>query len=458
MYNIPRAVRINGRLNSDALARALNEIVRRHESQRTTFAVVNAQPVQVIAPSLALPLPVLNLTDLPEEQRQSEALRIATEGALTPFNLSTGPLVRATLLRLSDDEHVLVLTMHHIISDAWSAGVFMQELTALYTAFVQARTSPLPELGIQYADYAVWQRNWLQGEVLQQQLAYWRNQLQGAPPVLNLPTDRPRPKVRSFTGAYDSFPVPEDLSRELRDLARREGASVFMTLLAAFQVLLARYSGQEQVVVGTDMANRTTVETEKLIGFFIILLPLRADLSGNPTFKELLAQVRTTALDAYAHQDMPFDKLVEELQPERSASHNPLVQVLFVMQNLPKRSRELQGLELSAFEIPIIRSKFDVAVFMTETDKGFTGNWLYGTELFDGSTIARMASHFETLLRNIVAAPDARINALDMLTESEKEQKGTEKQVRKQSQLKKLITSEAKPIDLAKAQHSGKES
>jgi acyl carrier protein len=458
VYNIPRALRMKGALNRDALTRALNEIVRRHESQRTTFSVANGKPVQVIAPSLTLPVRAIDLENLAHEQREPEARRIAIEDAAMPFQLSTGPLVRATLLRLSDEDHVLTLTMHHIISDAWSAGIFMQELSALYSAYINAQSSPLPELPIQYGDYAVWQRNWLQGNVLEQQLAFWRDQLRGAPAVLSLPTDKPRPKVRTFEGAYDSFSLPEDLSCELRGLARRESATVFMTLLAAFQILLGRYSGQEQVVVGTDLANRTMVETEKLIGFFINLLPLRADLSGNPTFKQLLAQVRTTALNAYSHQDMSFDKLVEELQPERSTSHNPIVQVLFVMQNLPKRSRQLPGLELSAFEIPITRSKFDCAVFMTETEKGFTGNWLYSTELFDRSTIQRMAIHFETLLRSIVAAPDARISALEMLTDKERQQEGSEKQVRKQSQLKKLITAEAKPVDLARAQRSGKES
>ena len=457
LYNIPRALRITGALNIEALEKSLNEIVRRHESQRTTFTVADAKPVQVIARSLTIPFPLRDLTSLPDARRETEASRIAREEAQTPFDLAKGPLVRAALLKVAADEHVLLLTMHHIVSDAWSAGVFLQELSELYEAFSAGKPSPLPELAIQYADYAAWQRQWFQGEVLDKQLAYWREQLLGAPPVIRLPADRPRPTVQSFQGAYESLPLPENLLDPLKKLGQEEGVTLFMTLLAGFQALLSRYSGQEQIVIGTDVANRGSVETEKLIGFFINLLPLRIDLSGNPTFRELLGRVREVALGAYAHQDMPFDKLVEELQPDRSLSHNPLVQVLFVMQNIPRQKRELSGLTLGAFEMPIARSKFDLAVFMVENDGRLTGNWLYSTDLFDRETILRMAGHFARLLQSAVAQPDARLSALEMLTEDEKHQRGSQTKERKQSQLKKLMTIEPKAVSLSLADQDGKE-
>jgi hypothetical protein len=360
-------------------------------------------------------------------------------------------------LKVAANEHVLLLTMHHIVSDAWSAGVFLQELSELYEAFSAGKPSPLPELAIQYADYSAWQRQWFQGEVLDKQLAYWREQLRGAPPVIQLPADRPRPSVQSFQGAYESVSLPENLLEPLKKLGQEEGVTLFMTLLAGFQALLSRHSGQEQIVIGTDLANRGSIETEKLIGFFINLLPLRTNLSGNPPFRELLGRVREVALGAYAHQDMPFDKLVEELQPDRSLSHNPLVQALFVMQNIPRPKRELAGLTLSAFEIPITRSKFDLAVFMVENDGRLIGNWLYSTDLFDRATILRMAGHFAALLQSAVAQPDSRLSALEILSEDEKLQRGSQTKERKQSQLKKLITVEPKAVTLSLADKNGKE-
>ena len=458
LYNIPRTLRIKGDLNLSALEESLNEIVRRHEGQRTTFATRNGQPVQIIAPSLKISLPVHDLTHLPEPEREPEARRLAAHEALQPFDLAKGPLVRAQLLRLAPTDHVLLLTMHHIISDAWSATVFFQELSAIYETSSAGKPSPLSELSIQYADYAAWQREWFQGAVLQQQLAYWRKQLLGAPPVLELPTDRPRPVQQSFRGALESIPFSPELSANLKAFSRREGVTLFMALLAGFQSLLARYSGQDQIVLGTDVANRPTLETEKLIGFFINLLAIRTDLSGNPSFRELLGRVRETALSAYAHQDMPFDKLVEELRPERSLSHNPIVQVLFVMQNIPRTRKKLGGLELSAFEMPLTRSKFDLAVFMVENESGILGHWVYSTDLFDRSTILRMATHFETLLHSAAAEPEARIDALEMLTDSEKQQRGAETKQRKQSQLKKLMAVEPKAVSLASTIHSSEES
>jgi acyl carrier protein len=450
LYNIPRGLRMKGRLDVSALQRALHKIVQRHESQRTRFAVRSGNPVQVIAPHGELEMSERDLTGIAAPIREAEALRMAREEAQQRFDLAAGPLVRAQLLKLASEDHILLLTMHHIVSDAWSAGIFLSELSELYAAYRQNQPSPLPELAIQYADYAAWQRGWLQGEVLEEQLKYWRRQLHGAPLLLALPTDRPRPRVRSFQGAYASIPLSAELAGSAKEFSQREGVTLFMTLLAAFQALLSRYSGQEQIVIGTDLANRTTMETERLIGFFINLLALRTDLSGDPTFRDLLQRVRETALGAYAHQDMPFDKLVEELQPERSLSHNPLVQVLFVMQNIPRPRRELPGLELMPFEVPITRSKFDLAVFMVESGKDLTSNWLYSTDVFEETTIRRIAAHFETLLRHAISAPETRLSVLEFVTPEEQQQRGEKTQQRKQSQLKKLMTLEPKAVSLSR--------
>ncbi len=449
LYNIPRTLRMRGPLDAACLERSINEIVRRHEALRTTFTSKQGEPAQVVAPSLVLPLSQRDLTALPQAEREAQALELAREEARLPFNLAHGPLLRATLLQLSPDDHVLLLTMHHITSDAWSAGIFMQELSTLYEAFLAGKPSPLPDLAIQYPDYAAWQRQWLRDDVLAKQLDYWRTHLQGAPPVLVLPADRPRAQAQSFRGTYQEIPLAVELSQEIKQFSQREGVTPFMTLLAGFKTLLARYTGQEHVVVGTDLANRTTVETEKLIGFFINLLALHTDLSGNPTFRELLGRVKETALGAYAHQDMPFDKLVEELQPERNLSHNPIVQILFVMQNIPRQRRTLAGLDLSPFDVEITRSKFDLAVFMVENGQGLAGQWLYSTDLFDASTIQRMARHFEILMGSAMRSPESRLSSLEMLTAAEKQQQGAEKQERKQSQIKKLMNVAPKAVTLS---------
>ncbi len=448
LYNIPRRVRMHGALDVDALTKALNEIVQRHESQRTTFSVRNGHPVQIIARTLIIDVTIRDLSTVSEEGRVVEAQQIAAEDALIPFDLATGPLLRATLLKLASDDHILLLTMHHIVSDAWSAGIFFEEFSSLYENFIAGQPPQLPDLAIQYADYSAWQRKWFRDDVLNHQLAYWREQLRGAPPVLQLPIDRPRTKIQTFQGAHETISFSPETSNALKVLGRHEGTTLFMTLLAGFQALLSRYSGEDQIVVGTDLANRTTTDTERLIGFFINLLAIRTDLSGDPTFRELLGRVREVALGAYAHQEMPFDKLVEELQPERSLSHNPLVQVLFVMQNIPRQRRELSGLSLQPFELPITRSKFDLAVFMVDGDKELSSHWLYSTDLFDKTTIRRMADHFERLLASAIAQPDARLSALEMLSEEEKQQQDADKKLKKQSQLKKLITAAPKGVSL----------
>ncbi|MGH9893434.1 MAG: condensation domain-containing protein, partial [bacterium] len=328
VYNVSSALRLRGPLNVAPLQRSLNEIVRRHEALRTVFPAVEGRPVQVVSPSLVLPLPVVDLSDRPTREREDKALRLANREVQLPFDLARGPLFRPTLLRLATDDHILVLTLHHIVSDDWSMGVLYRELTVLYEAFSQGRSSPLAELPVQYSDFTRRQHEELHGEALAQQLSYWKAQLEGIS-TLQLPTDRPRPAVESFRGAHQSIVLSKELTDAVKALSRREKATLFMTLLAAFQVLLCRYTGQEDIVVGTPIANRSRVEFEGLIGFFLNTLALRADLSGNPSFLELLARVREVAFEAYAHQELPFEKLVEELQPERSLSRNPLFQVLF---------------------------------------------------------------------------------------------------------------------------------
>jgi len=448
-YNVPDTMRLTGRLNVEALRQALDAIVVRHESLRTTFPVVKGRPVQIITPSLSVALPIMDLSGLPESKREAEALRLVAEEAQRPFDLSLGSLMRALLLRLGDEEHILLLTMHHIVSDGWSMGVLFRELGALYEAFSGERESPLEELPIQYADYAVWQREWLRGERLEKHLSYWKEQLAGAPAVLELPTDKPRPAVQSFYGTRQFSVLSKNLSQALNELSRRESVTLFMTLLAAFQTLLMRYSGQEDISVGTDVANRNRAETEGLIGFFLNHLVLRTDLSGNPTFRELLRRVREMALEAYAHQDVSFHKLVEALKPERSLSHTPLFQVLFVLQNAPTEPLKLTGLTLSQLDFDRKMSKFDLALFIEETERGLVGNWVYKTDLFDAATVTRMTSHFETLLGSIVAQPDARLSALEMLTESEKRQQTMEMKEREESQIKKLKSAKRKTVNLS---------
>ncbi len=361
----------------------------------------------------------------------------------TPFDLEHGPLVRVKLLKLAEEDHILLLSAHHIISDAWSSGIFFQELGAVYEAFLAGQPSPLRNPELQYADYAVWQRQVLDSGALSTHLDYWREQLEGAPPVLNLPTDRPRSAAATFRGAAEVIALPADLTASLKKLSRQEDVTLFMTLIAGYQMLLSRYSGQEQIVVGTDVANRTTAEAEALMGFFINLLVLRTDLSGNPSFREILRRVRRTSLDAYAHQHVPFDKLVEELQPERRATHTPIVQVQFVMQNTPGLQRQFAGLELSGFSVPIAHSKFDLSLMMVERGDRLVGHWVYRTDLFDQPTIQRMGRHFEHLLRSAVEQPDARFSALDMVSAEEKQQRAAEQQRRKQAHRELLMTQDS---------------
>ena len=421
-YNIPAAVRLKGPLNLAALEQSLNEIVKRHESLRTTFGQVDGRPTQVIAPTLTIKLPVVDLRKLPASERETEVRRLVTAEAQRPFDLSQGPLLRGTVLRLGDEEHVGLLTMHHIVSDGWSTGILVRELATLYVAFCAGGSSPLPALPIQYADFAHWQRQWLQGEVLETQIAYWKQQLAGAPALIDLPTDHPRPAVQTFRGAHQSLVLPRHLQEGFKALSRQEGVTQFMTLLAAFKVLLYRYTGQDDLIVGTPIANRNRLETEGLIGFFVNALVLRTDLSGNPGFRELLRRVREVCLGAYGHQDLPFDRLVEELHVKRDLSRNPLFQVMFVLHNASLRTVELPGLTLSPVEGDSETAHFDLTLQIADTEQGLTAAFVYNTDLFEAATIARMLGNFQTLLEAVVADPEQRLSDLPLLTEAERQQ------------------------------------
>jgi amino acid adenylation domain-containing protein len=423
-YNEHAAMRIAFPVNAEALERSVAEIVRRHETLRTTFAAVDGEPVQVIAPTAIVSLPRIDLRHLPPDARPAEAARVAADEARRPFDLQRGPLLRTTLLQLDDGEYAFLLTTHHIISDGWSLGVFGRELETLYPAMAMGRSSPLAPLPIQYSDYSAWQREFLSGPRLDEQLAYWRRQLDGLP-VLQLPTDHPRPAVPTFRGAVHTFEIAESLAARLRTVGQSERATLFMVLFAAFQVLLTRYTGQEDVVVGVPIANRTRTELESLIGFFVNTLVFRTDSSGNPTIRELLQRVRRTSLDAYAHQDLPFEKLVEELQPRRDLSRNPLCQVMFQLfaagaggtrpAEQPRSSR--------ALAIERDTAKFDLTVHIFEEGGGgLSAKLEYSADLFDARTIARMARHYRQVLEAFANAPEERIWQVALLTPAEQRQ------------------------------------
>jgi amino acid adenylation domain-containing protein len=420
LYNSSWSVKLDGRLDVAALEHALNNLVQRHESLRTTFSVVDGQPVQVVAPNPTVGLPLFDLSCLPEGGREAEALRLATDETRRAFDLTRGPLLRVRLLRLDEQQHVLILVFHHIVSDGWSRAVLFRELSELYDASCAGEPYPLSDLPIQYSDYAVWQREWLQGEVLEDQLSYWKEQLADAPGLLKLPTDRQRPAIQTHRGATQFLKLSQPLTDRLKALSRRENASLFMTLLAAFQTLLHRYTDQDDILVGTPIAGRTRPETEGLIGFFANTLVLRGDLSGDPSFRELLRRVRGTALDAYDHQELPFEKLVEELRPQRSFSHSPLFQVMFAFQNAP--TLNLGGLTIKPLRVERDTATFDLSLMIDQEPRSLYGALEYNTDLFDGSTIRRMIGHFHTLLEAIVADPERRLSELPILTEPERRQ------------------------------------
>ena len=427
-YNIPLALHLTGSLNKPALEQTFNEIVRRHEALRTTVSIQSGQPVQVINPMLTITLPVIDLRQLPQAEREIQARQLTTQEAQRPFNLSTDSLLQVKLLWLDETEYILLLTMHHIVSDGWSIGVLIQEIAALYTAFASNQPSPLAKLTIQYADFAYWQRQWLQGEVLEKQLSYWQKQLDSIS-MLNLPTDRPRLAAQSYQGARQPLQLSKNLSKALLALGQQEGVTLFITLLTAFKVLLSRYTQQEDIAIGSPIANRNRSEIEGLIGFFVNSLVLRTDLSENPTFRELLSRVKEVALEGYSHQDLPFEKLVEELHPERNLNQNPLFQVVFALQNAPIKALELPNLTLSPLPFETETTRFDLEFHLWEpntqnglwadSSEGISGFVIYSTDLFDDATITRMLGHFQILLEGIVANPEDRIAHLPLLSESE---------------------------------------
>ncbi|MDZ8257277.1 condensation domain-containing protein [Nostoc sp. ChiQUE01b] len=427
-YNISQPMRLGGWLNVAALEQSFKEVVKRHEVLRTTFTVVDGQPLQVIAPSLRFTLPMVDLQELPQNQREAEVLRLASEEAQQPFDLAKGPLLRANLLQLAAAEYALLLTMHHIVADGWAIGVLISEIADLYKAFSVGKPSPLSELSIQYADFAVWQRQWLQGQ-LETQLAYWQQQLGGIP-VVELPSDSPRSTIQTFSGAREALVLPKTLSEKLKTLNQRQGITLFMVLLAAFGTLLHWYTDQEDIVVGTDIANRNQAETKELIGFFANQLVLRTNLSKNPTFLELLERVREMTLEAYAHQDLPFDKLVDALNPKRELNRTPLFQVKLVLENTQTPSLELPGLTISSLKVENKTVQFDLLLELNETEQGLFGIWEYSTDLFEQDSIVRLSKNFATLLAEVATHPEAKLSELKaVLNQLDKQQHLAKEQV-----------------------------
>ncbi|HEX7733769.1 MAG TPA: condensation domain-containing protein, partial [Ktedonobacteraceae bacterium] len=421
-YTMPTAIRLQGTLHVAALETSLNEIVRRHEVLRTTFPLVEGQPVQAIHSYAPLTLPVIDLRALTDERQQAQLQRLMRESAGIPFELAQGPLLRVQLMRVTSQEHVLLLLLHHSVFDGWSLGILLRELSELYRACVSEKPSPLSALSIQYVDYTLWQRATLQGEALSSELAYWQTQLAGAPLLFSLPTDHPRPAVLTYQGDRQIFMLPRSLVEELNALSQREGVTFFMTLLAAWQALLWRYSGQNDFLIGTPIANRTHMQLEELIGCFVNMLVLRCDLSGDPSFRQLLARVRETALQAYAHQDLPFEQLIEALQPRRDVSHAPVVQVVFVLQNAPAQSFDLPGLRLEPLEVEQTTARFELMLTLLETAQGLQAVVEYNTALFEAETIARMAGHYRQLLEGIVIDQVQSVSRLPLLSAREQKQ------------------------------------
>ncbi|HEV3050065.1 MAG TPA: amino acid adenylation domain-containing protein, partial [Longimicrobium sp.] len=419
VYALPFSYRITGPLDDDALRHALAELVRRHEPLRTTLPAVDGVPVQRIAPPPAdFDLPVADLRRLPDDERRAEADRLAAEAARHRFDLARGPLFRASLVRIGDAEHLLLLNLHHAIGDGWSLGVLLEELSTLYAAFSRGEPSPLPEPALQYADYAVWQRERLSGAALERQVEFWRRTLDGAPALLELPTDRPRPPVESHRGALERLVVSSELTADVHALARREGATLFMVLLSALDVVLGRLAGQEDVVVGTPIAGRTRAETDRMVGLFLNSLALRTDLSGDPTFRELLGRVRESTLAAYAHQELSFERVLEEVRPERSLAHAPVFQVMLNLLNFEDGAFRAEGLEVAgAGTVGEMSSKFDLTLYVGERDGGIFVNLVYAADLFDAPRMRGLLAQLEGVLRQAAAAPETRVGALSLATD-----------------------------------------
>ncbi|HEU0079810.1 MAG TPA: condensation domain-containing protein, partial [Longimicrobiaceae bacterium] len=423
-YNMPARMRLRGALDVRALRRSLTELVRRHEAVRTTLVepAGGGEAMQLVHPAAPVPFPVVDVSGLPPEARVAEARRRVEEEASRPFDLVRGPLLRALLVRMDAEDWAMCFTMHHVVSDGWSMGVLTGEVSALYRAFSRGEDSPLPELEIQYADFAAWQRQWLTGEVLDRQLQYWREKLSGAPPLLELPVDHPRRTPLGVSEKGSPFALAPAATQALRDLARAEGATLFMALVAAWQTLLGRYAGQDDVVVGTPIANRTRAELEPLIGFFVNTLVIRTDLGGDPTFAELLGRVREGTLGAFAHQDLPFERLVEELAPERSLMHNPLFQVMFALQNNEGGGLALGEVGVESFGSGESGAKFDVGATLWDFGDRISGQLNYRADLFEPATVRRMAEHFRLLLEGATADPARPVSTLRLVSPAEERQ------------------------------------
>ena len=439
-------VRLRGPLDVSVLAESLAEVVRRHEILRTALPQVGGQPVQRISPPAGLTLPVVDLSALEQERREEELRRLLREEALRPFDLSRGPLLRPRLLRLEPDDHAVCLTLHHVVMDAWSLGILARELTTLYRAYSSGLPSPLPELPVQYADFSEWQRQHMSGDVLAEHLDFWRSHLAGDLKLVELPTGRERPARLSYRGARLSLPVDEETSARVLALGRRSGATAFMMLLSAFAILLSRTTGQEDLVLGMTLANRNRKELENLIGFFINTLPLRLDLSGSPRFLDLLRRVREVCLEAFAHQDLPLDKLIEAIRPDRSASESPLFRITFGVLNAPLGAAEFPGLQASSLGQGEETARFDLTVWVVETEQGFRVMWTYSTDLFEEAAIRRMHAHFEQILKSIAARPEAEIDALDMLTEPEQRERARQEQEQEESRRSRLLRVQPKKV------------
>ncbi|HEV7784656.1 MAG TPA: condensation domain-containing protein, partial [Thermoanaerobaculia bacterium] len=425
VYNLSSATWLHGTLEVGPLHRSLNEIVCRHEVLRSRFLSRAGRPVLVSEPVVDLDLPVVDLRALAATARQEEVQRLAGQEAQRSFSLDKSPLLRVLYVELAESEQVLLFTIHHIIFDGWSVGIFFRELETLYRAISEGRPSPLPELPVQYADYAAWQRGWLSGQVLEQQLAYWRGQLAGAPAVIELPLDRPRPAVQTFRGANRMASLSGGVARRLTELSRQEGATSFMSMLAVFYALLFHYSGQERITVGTPIANRTRSETEALIGFFVNTLVLCARVDGSRSFRDLLAEVRDLAIGGYAHQDVPFEKLVDELQPQRDLAHQPLFQVMFVFEGLGQAAAagsSAPGLGAGMVDSSQGAAKFDMTLFLEDTGTQLLSMLEYNVDLFDGTTASRLLAHFGILLQSIANDPGRAIAELSLLAEAERHQ------------------------------------
>ncbi|MBE9209293.1 condensation protein [Nostoc sp. LEGE 06077] len=449
-FNICQFMRLSGWLNVAALEQSFQKVVKRHEALRTTFTIVDGQPLQVISPISVFTIKLVNLQELPLDKRESEVIHLAHQETQKSFDLTKDCLLRVTLLQLSETEHILLLSIHHIAADAWSIGVLIREITTLYENFSRGYPSPLPELQIQYADFAVWQHQYLQGEKLETLLNYWQQKLSGQLPILELPIDMPRPKLQTFNGARQCLVLSKPFSEQLKGLYQREGITLFMILIAAFKTLLYWYTGQAEIIIGTDIANRNQMETKELIGFFVNQLVLRTNLSGNPSFRELLERVREVTLEAYSHQDLPFDKLVDALNPVRHLSRPPLFQIKLILENTQTPSLELSNLTIKSLEVEKKTTQLDLLWEIAETEQGIVAVLEYNTDLFFPATINRMLKHFETLLNQIVTKPTAKLNELiELLTVADQEQEFIQSKNIKQEYKLKLKTIKRQVINTA---------